>query len=261
MSEVILDPVPQKRMGFCFMATDGGFMKRETFTIRRGVLLFLSFLVALSLGLTSLGLADPLDNWHWRNPLRTDNTLNGVAYGKGSFVAVGDAGTILTSPDGVTWTGKNSGTSENLNGVVFANNVFVAVGDKGTILTSADGKIWANNSGNFESLYGVSYGNGVFVAVGNSGTILTSNDGVAWTKTSGTPSISFYGVAYGNGAFVAVGQGNAVATSLDGTNWTERAAGEKDLFGIVYENGLFVAVGETGSPQGANRCRGSPKVT
>jgi len=51
-------------------------------------------------------------------------------------VAVGDGGTILTSPDGVSWTERDSGTSNWLWGVTYGNGTFVAVGDYGTILTS-----------------------------------------------------------------------------------------------------------------------------
>src|SRR5512136_2088465 len=57
----------------------------------------LSILIFLS----SSSYSDPLDNWHWRNPLPQGNTLQGVTYGNGTFVAVGENGTILTSPDGV----------------------------------------------------------------------------------------------------------------------------------------------------------------
>jgi hypothetical protein len=60
------------------------------------------------------------------------NHLSSVAYGNGLFVAVGrsDAGrgTILTSPDGVTWTVRASPTSNQLNGVTYGNGLFVAVG-------------------------------------------------------------------------------------------------------------------------------------
>jgi hypothetical protein len=51
-----------------------------------------------------------------------------VTYGNGLFVAVGEDGTILTSPDGVTWTQRTSGTSNWLNGVAYGNGLFVAVG-------------------------------------------------------------------------------------------------------------------------------------
>jgi len=49
---------------------------------------------------------------------------------------VGEDGTILTSPDGVTWTPRTSGTSNDLNGVAYGNGTFVAVGEDGIILTS-----------------------------------------------------------------------------------------------------------------------------
>jgi len=41
--------------------------------------------------------ADPLDHWHWRNPLPQGNNLLGMAYGNCTFIAVGDLGTILQS--------------------------------------------------------------------------------------------------------------------------------------------------------------------
>ena len=59
-----------------------------------------------------------------------------MTYGNGLFVAVGGSGTILTSPDGVTWTARTSGTGNGLRGVAYGNNTFVAVGEYGTILTS-----------------------------------------------------------------------------------------------------------------------------
>ena len=43
--------------------------------------------------------ADPLANWHWRNPLPHVDHLNAVTFGNNMFVAVGDYGLILTSPD------------------------------------------------------------------------------------------------------------------------------------------------------------------
>ena len=39
---------------------------------------------------------------------------------KGLFVAVGDNGTILTSPDGTTWTQRTSGTKKVLSGVTYS---------------------------------------------------------------------------------------------------------------------------------------------
>jgi hypothetical protein len=63
-----------------------------------------------------------------------------VAYGNNQFIAVGYNDTILTSPDGATWTAQSSGTIHELHSIAYGNNRFVAVGTGGTILASkADG--------------------------------------------------------------------------------------------------------------------------
>ncbi len=51
-------------------------------------------------------------------------------------MAVGGGGTILTSPDGVTWTRRASGTTQHLHAVTYGNGLFVAVGSWGTVLLS-----------------------------------------------------------------------------------------------------------------------------
>jgi len=39
---------------------------------------------------------DPLNNWHWRNPLPQGNILYDVAYGITGFVAIESCGVVLT---------------------------------------------------------------------------------------------------------------------------------------------------------------------
>ena len=65
----------------------------------------------------------------------TTANLWGVCHGGNQYVAVGTAGTILTSPDGTQWTPRVSGTIEGLTAVAFGNNLYVAVGGAGTSLT------------------------------------------------------------------------------------------------------------------------------
>tara|TARA_Y100000031_G_scaffold48905_1_gene56079 strand:- start:903 stop:1106 length:204 start_codon:yes stop_codon:yes gene_type:complete len=47
-------------------------------------------------------------------------TLNAAAYGKNTYVVVGELGTIITSPDGMNWTERDSGNSNYLRGVTFS---------------------------------------------------------------------------------------------------------------------------------------------
>jgi hypothetical protein len=197
--------------------------------------------------------------WTLRN---LGNPLYGVAYGNGTFVAVGgsyDSGAILTSPDGVDWTAQTSVTTTYLKGVTYGNGTFVAVGGGGIILTSLDGVNWTRQtSGTSNPLYGVAYGNGAFVAVGDGGTILTSPDGVNWTEQASGTGYSLSGVTYGEGLFVAVGDGGTILTSPDGVDWTAQASlgTSNRLLDVTYGSGLFVAVGNNGliltSPDGVN---------
>jgi uncharacterized protein (DUF2141 family) len=193
--------------------------------------------------------SDQLDTWTERTS-GTTNALDGVTYGNGTFVAVGESGTILTSSNGVTWSTRTSGTTNHLEGVTYGDGTFIAVGGSETILTSTDGVTWNTETLWVTSnhLYGVTYGNGTFVAVGGNGTILTSLDGVTWsTRTSGTTQ-GLHGVTYGNGIFVAVGWYGTILTSTDGVTWTERASEYLYILdGVAYCDGTFIAVGTSGT--------------
>jgi hypothetical protein len=202
-----------------------------------------------------LGHASTLDVWYLRAS-GTTNSLYGITYGAGLFVAVGDNGVVVTSPDGVTWTARASGITYPLRGVAFGNSTYVAVGMSGNILTSPDGSSWtARNSSITDNLFGIVYGNGIFVAVGGkanpltggfSRTILTSPDGITWTirLSDQTVSVVPAGIFYGNATFVTVGQGGTALYSTDGASWTPGNTGvTSDLKGITYGNGGFVTVG------------------
>jgi len=68
----------------------------------------------------------------------TGEFLRSVAFGAGQFVAVGEGGAIVTSPDGVNWT--------QLWCVTYASGTFIAAGgglfEPGLILSATDGLNW-----------------------------------------------------------------------------------------------------------------------
>jgi hypothetical protein len=73
----------------------------------------------------------------------------------------------MTSPDGVTWTRRNSGTSSFLGCITHGGGQFVARGNDGTIVTSPDGVAWTRRtSGTDRGFNAITYGNGTFVGVG-----------------------------------------------------------------------------------------------
>jgi hypothetical protein len=206
-----------------------------------------------------------------------DTNINGIAYGMigetGMFVAVGQAGKIGTSTDGITWTpveNTSFGTT-NVLGVGYGNGVFVAVG-VGKLCWSNNGTTW-NLKGGGDTNSGFASGaniNGIawggpedgkkFVAVGANGRMSYSeNDGKNWTKIdAGTESNqsqftseSILSIVYGGPAgeekFIAVGVNGKMAASTDGITWTSPQTISdwtgNNIRSITWGAGQFIAAG------------------
>ena len=122
------------------------------------------------------------------------------------------------------WQVKSSNTTSSLNGVTFGNGLFVAVGDNGVIVTSPNGAVWTPRvSGTTDRLPAIAFGNGRFVATRANRDIpgLTSPDGINWTPvtitdSNGAPTDTgaFEVIAFGGGRFMAAGSTNSTATEL-----------------------------------------------
>lgn len=200
-------------------------------------------MAALCLSPASWG-AGVFGPWTLRNPASVISNPTGITYGNGQFVIVGGAGAMVTSPDGGTWTARNSGTTNGLAAVGYGNGQFVAVGGT-NILTSADGIAWtAQNSGTTNGLNGIGFVNGQFIAVGSAGMILTSPEGISWTPRNSGTTNGLYAVGYGANLFVAVGDAGTILTSPDAGSWTQQGTNQpyRDLRGIAYGNQRFVVV-------------------
>ena len=178
----------------------------------------------------------------------TLQNLWGVASGAGLFVAVGDNGTILTSPDGLAWTARASGTTNWLVGVAFASNQFVAVGDKGMLLTSPDGLAWTpRTSGTTERLNAVAFGNDRWLAVGEHGANVSSADAITWASHPAVASEWLRGLCFAYGGFVSVGQGGQIVATADANVFFHFPVPTGSYFeGVTYARRRFVAVGENG---------------
>ena len=153
-------------------------------------------------------------------------------------------GLILTSPDGTNWTQHAPSTRlEQLYGIEYGNGSWVAVGDKGTIATSDDPrtKTWVSRtSGVTDDLKDVVYnGSNLYVVVGKGGTILTSLDTITWTQRASTTTYDLWGVAYDGVRYVAVGDEGVILTSGNGVTWAA-ATSPTVNFRLLYD----VAVGK-----------------
>jgi hypothetical protein len=132
--------------------------------------------------------------------------LRGVAFGKGTLVAVGLIEDATSNPPHnivastnffETWDATVA-AGANLFAVAYGNDVFVAVGQQqqsgtGCIAISTNGQIWTTASvPTTNALRSINFVQGVFVATGASGTLLSSTNGLDWSvrATSHTNSLS-----------------------------------------------------------------------
>jgi hypothetical protein len=97
--------------------------------------------------------------------------LLGVAFGRGQFIAVGENSTIISSPDGITWTNRTAPGSAIFVEVVDAGDRYIAFGYDATsyasvIVTSPDGITWTQQSSpSTLSRISATYAHGVVVAL------------------------------------------------------------------------------------------------
>jgi hypothetical protein len=176
------------------------------------------------------------------------------------WVAAGYDFTVLTSPDGVTWTSRDVGkaggrgttglpSGAGFSSVIWADSQFVLIPDYDTpILTSRDGITWAPRVRyNDFSIDAVVWTGTTVVAVGYdfygggssspydmpSPYVMFSPDGTAWTKhsmevndinslVSYQDGVSVSAMIWARSRLVTVGGQGEILTSPDGKVWVTR---------------------------------------
>ena len=179
-------------------------------------------------------------------------SLNSIVWTGNLFVAVGGGpgalGLILTSPDGLRWSVRSSGTP-TLRGIVWTGSELVAVGVQGTIITSPDGYRWVSQSSNAtEALNSVAFSGALFLAVGDTGVLLSSPDGVAWTRKVSKTAENIKAIAWTGAKFVFVGDNGAIfLVPAAGLPSAQTSGTAEDLAAITVAGGKIVVVGTNGT--------------
>jgi len=173
--------------------------------------------------------------------------------GYGLFVAVGDAGSVLTSQDGLTWAASTTGiaATDEFKAIAFGNQRFVAADASGKVLTSPDGVTWtATPTPPTSALQRLTFGGNRFVGLDVSKKVVASLDGASWTSLStGLAGLAaMVSIEYGFDTLAVAGPAGAIHTSPDGVAWATRVSGSiQHLGGIAYGRNRFVAVGAGGA--------------
>ncbi len=234
--------------------------------------IFQVFLLFIAL---NAGADDALNHWFYRN----STPVNRVRFVGGLFLAVGNSGVLLTSPNGSNWTSRVTGTTANLYGAAAmqlgAVTNYVVVGDGGTILTSTNAINWTLqylaayslndiiDAGDYEFVTAATAGNAPLIyystlySINNTPTQWTNSSFAGGGNDQGGGPYTASTVCFDGDDFTLVtadGGGASFAydiwTSFDlGETWTKTGFSDQQVTGIAYGNGTIVIVGFEGWPR------------
>ena len=152
----------------------------------------------------------------------TTQSINSVVPSPEGMIAVGNNGTILTSPNGQIWTATNVPGigGQNLNKVIYRNGLYIICGSGGTIIKGTAlsnlTKVSTNFAGNFVTIDFED----IYIAIDDSGNIYYSYDLEVWILRevsefgSYTPKELMFVGDYGvDGRYVIVGSGSTILVS------------------------------------------------
>jgi hypothetical protein len=149
-----------------------------------------------------------------------------ATWGNGTFVAAGDGGKVATSPDGINWTQRSSGTTEPFSGAGYGAGTFLIVGQ--TIHRSLDdGVTWEDVTPvGVGDCSAVAYSDALsrFVVTAGPDVWISDDLGDTWTHYASVVPAAQQAIAWagGPGLFASVGLAGYICTSPDGIAWTQR---------------------------------------
>lgn len=192
-----------------------------------------------------------LDQWKLVSDPSQKETLYGIAYGNGTYVAIGNGETILASTDSIVWERQ---TIEKLDGaqqIAFGAGKFI-LRSRSATYQSTDGKAWAEvEKAPRDGVY-LDFVNNEFTQVSFGNRFYTSKDGLAWVENV-AEGLREGLSTYGAGVYVMAdfyketedGKEQLYSfTSPDGKAWAQQAsdAGSGMVTGLLYAKELFLLV-------------------
>lgn len=166
--------------------------------------------------------------------------LLAVTFGDSDFVAVGKTGTLMTSPDSVTWTTQNSGTTNTLIDVTSGNGTFVAIGSTNLVLTSTNGATWSSQVLPVTQVTHVVFGNGVFLLTASPTNNYRSPDGLIWTPVEQPPQPPLV-IEFISNEFISLSANRQIFSSVNGASWILRGTNRGfRTSGVAFGNGFYV---------------------
>lgn len=182
-----------------------------------------------------------------------DNNWLGVCWSPelSLFVAVAASGThrVITSSDGITWTGRTAASAELWFDVAWSPQlgIFAAVafgGSTNLAMTSPDGINWTSRTTVDRTWRGIDWSPelGLFAAVCSSGTgqrVMTSPDGATWTQRTTPSDNNWAHVVWSPDLYCFIsgaesGSTDRVMISFDGLTWSARTTLNENVTRVLW---------------------------
>lgn len=187
-----------------------------------------------------------------RTPNAGGNGINHIKWCGGSinlFVAACNNATIITSPDGQTWTSRASNITGSPIAVGFdaTNNVVVIITSSGKITRSTDGTTYAAQTtpiGSGMTTTGIARNSSTWCIVGT-GFSCTSADGTTWAMNLKVGTTALTWVESDDTSFSAI-SGTILLSSTDGITFS-RYDLPYSLLGLMYQNSLWIGCATSGA--------------
>jgi hypothetical protein len=194
------------------------------------------------------------DGLTWdRVPIEAPRDLTRVAASTDGFLAVG-RNIVGTSPDGYAWTIDELPTESRISGLAWLGDGYLAVGEDGFMMSSPEGSQWVQLSekafdvGGSREINELAKGGTTIVGVGEGALIITGKHGTEWVRRDSYADVGeLSGVVWNGEAFWTAGS-YGIMRSIDGVHWARVLLDyDLDLFDITWNGSLLVAVGRRSS--------------
>lgn len=173
---------------------------------------------------------------------------------------------FVSLDDGATWSKVTlGGFPYGISSGVWTGSQFVLVGHGGIVVTSPDGVAWTlRSTGTDHDLFDIATGAGRIVAVAGNGFIYHSTDGITWAQhIPPAPRISLNTVTWGGDRFLAAGFGSDVLTSADGIVWEQESIGQTSFAAdtVLFRGAHLLATNSRGILRAPARTSRPPAAT
>ena len=179
-------------------------------------------------------------------PYDASQSFGKIVSGGDRLLATG-YGMVGTSLDGFAWSIEDQPTESRVYGLAWFGDGYLAVGEDGFMMTSPEGSDWTqlseksfDHSGTWE-IDELAMGGSTIVGVGAG--IIRNRRGGEWVWRQSPGDVGPRSVIWTGSAFWAAGE-NGVIRSLDGVFWSMALVDhELRLYDIVWNGSVFVVVG------------------